>query len=54
MGAINNDLIAIPASAEHPVLAHAFLDWMMTFDNAMLNFSWNGYQPPQRMRIRPR
>jgi spermidine/putrescine transport system substrate-binding protein len=47
-GAINNDLIAIPASAEHPVLAHAFLDWMSTFDKAMLNYSWNGYQPPQK------
>jgi hypothetical protein len=21
---------------------------MMTFDNAMMNFAWNGYQPPQR------
>jgi spermidine/putrescine-binding protein len=30
------------------VLAHKFLDWMMTYKNAMLNFSWNGYQPPQR------
>jgi spermidine/putrescine transport system substrate-binding protein len=48
VGAVNNDLITIPASAEHPVLAHKFLDWMMTFDNAMLNFAWNGYQPPQR------
>lgn len=48
VGAVNNDLIAIPASAQNPVLAHAFLDWMMTFDNAMLNFAWNGYQPPQR------
>jgi len=48
VGAINNDLLAIPASAEHPVLAHKFLDWMMTYDNAMMNYSWNGYQPPQR------
>jgi spermidine/putrescine transport system substrate-binding protein len=47
-GAIFNDLITIPASAKSPVLAHRFLDWMMTFKNAMLNFSWNGYQPPQR------
>jgi spermidine/putrescine transport system substrate-binding protein len=48
VGSINNDLIVIPSSAQHPVLAHLFLDWMMTFDNAMLNFSWNGYQPPQK------
>jgi len=47
-GAVFNDTITIPASAQHPVLAHHFLDWMMTFDHAMLNFSWNGYQPPQR------
>ena len=47
-GAVFNDLITIPASAKNPVLAHQFLDWMMTFKNAMLNFSWNGYQPPQR------
>ncbi|HEY1330082.1 MAG TPA: extracellular solute-binding protein [Actinomycetota bacterium] len=48
VGDMNNDLMAIPASAQHPVLAHLFLDWLMTFDNAMLNFSWNGYQPPQK------
>jgi len=48
VGAVNNDLITIPTSAPHPVLAHRFLDWMMTYDNAMVNFSWNGYQPPQR------
>ena len=48
VGAVNNDLITIPTSAPHPVLAHKFLDWMMTYDNAMTNFSWNGYQPPQR------
>ncbi len=47
-GPIFNDTITIPASAPHPVLAHHFLDWMMTYKNAMLNFSWNGYQPPQR------
>jgi spermidine/putrescine transport system substrate-binding protein len=48
VGAINNDLIAIPTSAEHPVLAHTFLDFIQTYDVAMLNFSWNGYQPPQK------
>jgi spermidine/putrescine-binding protein len=47
-GAVFNDTITIPASAQNPVLAHHFLDWMMTYKNAMLNFSWNGYQPPQR------
>jgi spermidine/putrescine transport system substrate-binding protein len=47
-GTVFNDTITIPASAKSPVLAHRFLDWMMTFKNAMMNFSWNGYQPPQR------
>jgi spermidine/putrescine transport system substrate-binding protein len=47
-GAVFNDTITIPTNAPHPVLAHHFLDWMTTFQNAMLNFTWNGYQPPQR------
>ena len=47
-GAIFNDTITIPANAQNPVLAHHFLDWMMTYNNAMLNYTWNGYQPPQR------
>jgi spermidine/putrescine transport system substrate-binding protein len=48
VGAVNNDLITIPTSAEHPVLAHTFLDFIQTYEVAMLNFSWNGYQPPQK------
>ena len=47
-GAVFNDTLTIPANAQHPVLAHHFLDWMLTFKNAMLNYTWNGYQPPQR------
>jgi spermidine/putrescine transport system substrate-binding protein len=47
-GAVANDTMAIPANARHPVLAHKFLDWMMTYEHSMLNFSWTGYQPPQR------
>jgi spermidine/putrescine transport system substrate-binding protein len=45
-GPVDNDLIAIPASAEHPVLAHKFLNFIIDFKNSMDNFSWNGYQPP--------
>jgi spermidine/putrescine-binding protein len=43
---IGNDNIAIPKSSPSPVLAHAFLDYML--DNAVSekNFNWNGYQPP--------
>ena len=48
LGPADNDLIAIPSNAEHPVLAHLFLNWMLDFKHAMDNFSWNGYQPPQK------
>jgi spermidine/putrescine transport system substrate-binding protein len=45
-GLIGNDNMAIMANAEHPVLAHMFLDYMLDVDNALENFSWTGYQPP--------
>lgn len=47
-GLIANDTLAIPRNAEHPVLAHMFLDFMLDQQNAMDNFSWVGYQPPQQ------
>lgn len=46
-GPVDNDCIAIPANAPHPRLAHEFLNFMLDFQNAMDNFSWVGYQPPQ-------
>jgi spermidine/putrescine transport system substrate-binding protein len=46
-GPIDNDLIAIPKNAEHPRLAHEFINFWISFRHAMDNFSWNGYQPPQ-------
>jgi spermidine/putrescine transport system substrate-binding protein len=46
-GVADNDLIAVMTSAEHPVLAHLFLNFMLDFKHAMDNFSWVGYQPPQ-------
>ncbi len=46
-GPIDNDLIAIPKNAEHPRLAHEFINYWISFRHAMDNFSWNGYQPPQ-------
>jgi spermidine/putrescine transport system substrate-binding protein len=46
-GPADNDLITVGADAEHPVLAHLFLDHMLDYQTAMDNFSWNGYQPPQ-------
>jgi spermidine/putrescine transport system substrate-binding protein len=48
IGVVDNDLIAIPSSAPHPVLAHKFLNFMLDYQHAMDNFSWNGYQPPQK------
>jgi spermidine/putrescine transport system substrate-binding protein len=46
-GMIGNDTMAIPTNAEHPVLAHEFLNFMLSFPAAMDNFAWVGYQPPQ-------
>jgi spermidine/putrescine transport system substrate-binding protein len=48
VGAVNNDTIAIPKNAQSPVLAHLFLNWMMDYKHAMDNFSWVGYQVPQK------
>jgi spermidine/putrescine transport system substrate-binding protein len=45
---VNNDLLAILSSGKNPVMAHLFLDYMLDLSNAMENFSWLGYQPPQR------
>lgn len=46
-GNIANDCIAIVRGAEHPVLAHHFLNFMLDEKHALDNFSWVGYQPPQ-------
>ena len=35
-------------SAEKPVLAHHFLDYMLQPENAVANFGYTGYQPPQK------
>ena len=47
-GVIGSDCIAIPKSAEKPVLAHLFLDYMLQPENAVANFGYTGYQPPQK------
>jgi spermidine/putrescine transport system substrate-binding protein len=46
-GVVGNDLMAIPTSAEHPVLAHHFLNFMLDNKHGVENFTagW-GYQPP--------
>jgi spermidine/putrescine transport system substrate-binding protein len=45
-GYVSNDNLAVLKSAEHPVLAHMFLNYMLDNKVAMKNFSWNAYQPP--------
>ena len=44
---VNNDTLAILRAGKNPVLAHFFLNYLLDFNNAMENFSWLGYQPPQ-------
>ena len=46
-GAISSDTMAIPFGAQRPVLAHKFINFMLDEANALLNFEWLGYQPPQ-------
>jgi spermidine/putrescine transport system substrate-binding protein len=43
---IGVDQIAIPSVAEHPVMAHDFINYWISAKPATKNFSWNGYQPP--------
>ncbi len=45
-GVIGSDAVSIMAGAENPVLAHAFLNFILDTDNALLNMTWNGYQAP--------
>jgi spermidine/putrescine transport system substrate-binding protein len=44
-----NDMITILRGAKHPVLAHAFLNFMLDNNNGIQNFSWNGYIPPLKV-----
>jgi spermidine/putrescine transport system substrate-binding protein len=48
IGVIGSDTLAIPRAAQKPVLAHHFLDFMLKPENAISNYSWLGYQPPQK------
>jgi spermidine/putrescine transport system substrate-binding protein len=48
-GVVQNDFFAVTRAAKSPVLAHAFLDFMLDEKNAYENFvQQNGYIPPQR------
>jgi spermidine/putrescine transport system substrate-binding protein len=45
---VNNDLLVILKAGKNPVLSHLLLDYLLDYKNAMTNFSWLGYQPPQQ------
>lgn len=46
-GPISNDTMAVLKGTERPVLAHMFLNFMLDAGNALTNFEYLGYQPPQ-------
>jgi spermidine/putrescine transport system substrate-binding protein len=46
-GMVDNDLMVILKQGRNPVLAHLFLDFMLDETNALDNFGYIGYQPPQ-------
>jgi len=43
---IGSDVIAIPKSAQKPVLAHLLMNDLLDNAIALRNFGFNGYQPP--------
>jgi len=46
-GTIGSDMMAVPKSAEHPVLAHHFLNYLLDEKHGYDNFvNYVGYQPP--------
>ena len=46
VGVVNNDCMAVTASAKNPVLAHLWINFLLDVANAEENFGWNGYLPP--------
>ena len=49
LGMVNNDFLCVLKGGENPVLAHHFLNYMLTNEASLANLSWNGYQPPLKM-----
>ena len=47
-GPVANDMITIPRSAQNPVLAHLFMNFMLDVPNAMTNAGGIGYMQPLR------
>jgi spermidine/putrescine transport system substrate-binding protein len=46
-GEVDNDLMVILSGGQNPVAAHYFLNHMLDTKNALDNFGYIGYQPPQ-------
>jgi spermidine/putrescine transport system substrate-binding protein len=46
-GMVDNDLMVVLTQGKNPVLAHLFIDFMLETKNALANFGYVGYQPPQ-------
>ncbi|MEY4339523.1 MAG: hypothetical protein RLZ14_1373, partial [Actinomycetota bacterium] len=42
---VTNDSMGVLANAEHPVLAHLYINYLLDNDVAEKNFSWTGYLP---------
>jgi spermidine/putrescine transport system substrate-binding protein len=45
-GPVANDTNTVLRSAQNPVLAHTFLNYMLDLDNVLENISFNGYMQP--------
>lgn len=45
-GIITTDLFAIPKGAANPVLAHELINFLYEPENALTNYSYEGFQPP--------
>jgi spermidine/putrescine transport system substrate-binding protein len=45
-GETQNDMITVLRGAKNPVLAHAFMNFMLDNKNGFENLHWNGYMPP--------
>ena len=46
-GPINNDMMVILKGGKNPVLAHLFLNHVLDAQQALMNFEYTLYQPPQ-------
>jgi spermidine/putrescine transport system substrate-binding protein len=43
---VANDTMVVNSDAQSPVLAHAFINFIMDIDHGLSNFGWEGFQPP--------